>query len=85
MAWRVSLLRSTRGVRGGCYAGRGALVVVAVAGTIAGGCGGRSLQEQRRALSEYTETPIRQGHLESPWERLVGGLILGDAVEASGC
>ena len=30
----------------------------------------------------YTETPIRQGHLESPWERLVGGLILGDEVAA---
>ncbi len=30
----------------------------------------------------YTEIPIRQGRLESPWERLVGGLILGDEVEA---
>ncbi|MBL9173481.1 MAG: transposase [Verrucomicrobiales bacterium] len=47
-----------------------------------GGCGGRSLREQRRALREYTEAPIRQGHLESPWERLVGGLILGEVVEA---
>lgn len=47
-----------------------------------GGCGGRSLKEQRRALREYTEAPIRQGHLESPWERLVGGLILGDEAAA---
>ncbi|MEN9675994.1 MAG: hypothetical protein RIS76_1890 [Verrucomicrobiota bacterium] len=37
-----------------------------------GGCGGRSLKEQRRAMVTYTETPIRQRHLESPWERLVG-------------
>jgi len=43
-----------------------------------GGCGGRSLKEQRRALREYTEAPIRQGHLESPWERLVAGLVLGE-------
>ena len=47
-----------------------------------GGCGGRSLKEQRRALREYTEGPIREGHLESPWERLVGGLVLGEAVAA---
>ncbi|MFM8358833.1 MAG: transposase [Verrucomicrobiota bacterium] len=43
-----------------------------------GGCGGRSLRGQRRALREYTEAPIRQGQVESPWERLVGGLVLGE-------
>lgn len=47
-----------------------------------GGCGGTSLAEQRRALREYTEAPVRQGHLDSPWERLVGGLILGDEADA---
>jgi hypothetical protein len=45
--------------------------------TIRGSCGGRSLAEQRRALREYTEAPVRQGTLESPWERLIGGLVLG--------
>ncbi|MBX3731164.1 MAG: hypothetical protein KF791_01070 [Verrucomicrobiae bacterium] len=47
-----------------------------------GGCGGRSLQEQRRSLRAYTEAPIRQGDLDSPWDRLVGGLVLGEALAA---
>jgi putative transposase len=36
-------------------------------------CGGRSLRERRNALQKYTEEPIRQGRLESPWEGLMGG------------
>jgi hypothetical protein len=47
-----------------------------------GACGGRSLKEQRRSLRNYTEAPIRQGKLGSPWENLVGGVILGDVEEA---
>ena len=31
----------------------------------------------RQALQRYTEQPIRQGVLESPWEGLVGGIVLG--------
>ena len=46
-------------------------------GTIAAGCGGRSRAERREALRDYTETPVRQGRLESPWAGLVGGLVLG--------
>ena len=49
---------------------------------IQGGCGGRTLKEQRRALTAFTEEPIRQGVLESPWESLVAGFILGDEVKA---
>jgi len=30
-------------------------------------------------LRAYTEGPVREGRLESPWERLWGGLVLGDA------
>ncbi|HRI12237.1 MAG TPA: hypothetical protein PLX89_04455 [Verrucomicrobiota bacterium] len=47
-----------------------------------GGCGGRSLKEQRRALCQFTEAPIRQGHLESPWAELIGGVILGAVEDA---
>jgi REP element-mobilizing transposase RayT len=43
------------------------------------GCGGRSRTEQRAALCAYTEEPIRQGGVERPWDRLVGGLVLGEA------
>jgi hypothetical protein len=48
------------------------------------GCGGRSRAERRAALRAYTEGPIRQGKLESPWEGLVGGLVLGEAEYAQG-
>jgi hypothetical protein len=44
--------------------------------------GGRSLKEQRRSLRNYTEAPIRQGKLGSPWENLMGGVVLGDVEEA---
>ena len=46
-------------------------------GLIGRGCGGRSRGERRQALQAYTEQPIRQGVLESPWEGLVGGIVLG--------
>jgi hypothetical protein len=29
------------------------------------------------ALREYTETPIRQGWQDNPWERVVKGAVLG--------
>lgn len=45
--------------------------------TIAEGCGGKTRQEQRRALREFTEAPIRQGRLDSPWDGLIGGLVIG--------
>jgi hypothetical protein len=46
------------------------------------GYSGRSLAQQRRALRAFTEAPIRQGVVESPWERLVGGVILGKEEES---
>jgi len=53
-------------------------------GVIGRGCGGRSQSESRAALKAYTEQPIRQGHMESPWEGLVGGLVLGESTYAQG-
>jgi len=47
-------------------------------GVIEAGCGGRSRTERRRALREYTESPVREGRLEDPWEGLVGSVMLGD-------
>ncbi|MCZ7635565.1 MAG: hypothetical protein M5U12_05635 [Verrucomicrobia bacterium] len=44
---------------------------------IAAGCGGRTRAERREALREYTEAPVRQGRIESPWGGLFGGVILG--------
>jgi putative transposase len=48
-------------------------------GLVGQGCGGRSRAERREALRAYTERPVRQGVLESPWTQLVGGLVLGEA------
>jgi len=41
------------------------------------GCGGRSHAAQQKALRTYTEAPVREGHVKNPWDRLVGGLVLG--------
>ncbi|MCL4176998.1 MAG: transposase [Verrucomicrobia bacterium] len=47
-------------------------------GVIGRACGGRSRLERRAALKAYTEQPIRQGVLVSPWEGLVAGVVLGE-------
>ncbi|HEX5092261.1 MAG TPA: hypothetical protein VFV84_06175, partial [Burkholderiales bacterium] len=40
-------------------------------------CGGRSVKERQAALREYTEQAVREGLPESPWERVIGGAVLG--------
>jgi hypothetical protein len=47
-------------------------------GVIGCGCGGRNRAERKAALKAFTEQPIRQGSLESPWKGLVGGMVLGE-------
>lgn len=79
---RVSVLREYPWSSWRMYAGLEPASTWLCRDRLQGGCGGRSLKEQRRALLEFTEAPIRQGHLESPWERLVGGVILGEVAEA---
>ena len=46
---------------------------------ILGGCGGGTVSERRLALRIYTEAPVRQGRLDSPWDRVVRGLVLGSS------
>jgi len=38
----------------------------------------RRRKEQQRDYKAYVEEPLREGTLESPWERLQGGLLLGE-------
>ena len=64
------------------YAGPGPAASWLCRDRLQGGCGGRSLKEQRRSLRNDTEAPIRQGKLGSPWGDLVGGVILGEEEEA---
>ncbi len=47
-------------------------------------CGGRTRSERATALRAYTEAPVREGHMDSPWDRLVGGLVLGTEEYAQG-
>ncbi len=47
-----------------------------------GATSGKRARERRAALVSYTEAPIRQGRMDSPWEGVVGGVILGDARDA---
>jgi putative transposase len=54
-------------------------------GWISRACGGRSRAEQRAALRAYTEGPVRQGTLESPWSGLVAGVVLGEKDFAQRC
>lgn len=79
---RVGILReypwSSWRVYGGLDRGPGWLSL----DRIQAGCGGRGRRAQRAALVAYTEAPIRQGRLESPWEGLVAGTVLGELDEA---
>ncbi len=79
---RVATLRDYRWSSWRLYSGSDPGVPWLSRDRLQGGCGGRSLKEQRRGLRTYTEAPIRQGVLESPWERLVAGVILGEEAEA---
>jgi REP element-mobilizing transposase RayT len=40
-------------------------------------CGGRTAAERRAALRAYTESAVREGLPERPWERVIGGVVLG--------
>ncbi len=82
IARRLRVLREHRWSSWRVYAGWEPAPTWLTRDRIQTGCGGRRLREQRAALIRYTEQPIRQGRLDSPWEGLVGGVVLGDAGEA---
>jgi len=77
IAERLRLLREYRWSSYRAYAGYGAAPPWLHRDPVGRLCGGRSRQEQQRALRHYTEQAVRQGGIEPPWSRLVGGLVLG--------
>jgi len=79
VAQRLALLHNYAWSSWRVYAGAEPRPTWLETGIVGAGCGGRSREAQRAALRAYTETPVREGRLESPWERLWGGLVLGDA------
>ena len=74
---RLKALRDYRWSSWRVYAGSETAPDWLETGTIGTACGGRTRAERQRALREYTEAPVRQGHVDSPWEGLVGGVALG--------
>lgn len=75
---RIAVLREYPWSSWRIYAGLEQAVEWLCRDRLQGGCGGCSLEEQRRALIAYTEDPLREGHVERPWDRLVAGVVLGD-------
>ena len=45
-------------------------------------CGGRTKREQQAALRQFTEQAVTAGRLASPWEEVVGGVVLGSVAYA---
>ena len=82
VARRLNLLREYLWSSWRAYAGLESAPTWLTRDRIQEGCGGRRLKEQRAALIKYTEQPIRQGRMDSPWDGLVAGVVLGEAAEA---
>jgi len=82
VARRLSLLREYRWSSWRGYAGLESAPAWLTRERIQAGCGGRRLKEHRAALIKYTEQPIRQGRMDSPWDRLVSGVVLGEKADA---
>jgi REP-associated tyrosine transposase len=76
---RLEVLREYRWSSWRVYAGAEPAPGWLETGVISSACGGRTQAERRAALRVYTEEPVRQGRVASPWEGLVGGVVLGEA------
>jgi len=77
VAERLQVLREYRWSSYRGYAGYGRPLEWIWQEPLARLCGGHTGEERRAALRQYTEAPVRQGVLESPWQRLVSGMVLG--------
>jgi REP element-mobilizing transposase RayT len=77
VAGRLQKLREYRWSSYRGYAGYGRVLAWLCQEPLHRLCGGVKESERRAALREYTEAPVRQGTIESPWDRLVAGLVLG--------
>jgi hypothetical protein len=74
---RLGVLRTWRWSSYPAYAGWVAVPSWLSAEVLGRSCGGRTAAEERAALRAYTESAAREGLPERPWERLIGGVILG--------
>jgi putative transposase len=74
---RLGVLRAWRWSSYPAYAGWAPVPQWLSAEVLGRSCGGRTAAEKRTALRAYTESAVREGLPERPWERLIGGVILG--------
>jgi putative transposase len=77
VAERLKTLRQYRWSSYPGYAGYGQPLNWVWCEPLARLCGGNTDEERRAALREYTEGPARQGVVEPPQQRLVGGVVIG--------
>jgi putative transposase len=77
IAERLRLLREFHWSSYRGYAGYCAPLAWLCQSPLAHSCSGRTDQERRAALREYTEQALRQGAVERPWDRLFAGMVLG--------
>lgn len=79
VAERLQVLREYRWSSYPGYAGYGPPLDWVWQEPLARLCGGNTVEQRRIAFRQYTEGPARQGVLEAPWRRRVGGVVLGSA------
>ena len=77
VAERLAILRSWKWSSYPAYAGYAVVSPWLNCALLGSLCGGRNLKERQAALREYTEEAVREGLLERPWDRLIGGVVLG--------
>ena len=77
VAERLATLRQWRWSSYRAYAGYCAAPAWLTCDVIGRLCGGRSKKERQAALRAYTEGAVRDGLAERPWDRLIGGVVLG--------
>jgi putative transposase len=74
---RLKILREWKWSSYRTYVGLAPVPAWLMTGVLGEMCGGRTEAEQRRAFRRYVEDAVRQGLVESPWERLVTAEVLG--------
>ena len=84
VAQRIKVLREWKWSSYPAYAGYASEPDWLTQEVLGGLCGGRTQKERRAAMRAYTEEAVREGLPERPWERLIGGVVLGSEAFAKG-
>jgi REP element-mobilizing transposase RayT len=77
VARRLNTLRKWKWSSYPGYAGYAAAPAWLTQSGLGGLSGGRTTRERQAALRDYTERAVREGLADTPWERLIGGVVLG--------